>query len=77
MVTSARKKKKVDVMVKGAMKVSGAAGASKNFVEELAETCAEPGEVMTSPDLRVSDIKKIPFSLLSTRIILRLVWLRN
>lgn len=52
MVTSARKKKKVDVMVKGAMKVSGAAGASKNFVEELAETCAEPGEVMTSPDLR-------------------------
>jgi hypothetical protein len=38
-------------MAKDATKASGAAGTSDKFVEELAETCAKPGEVMTSPDL--------------------------
>lgn len=38
--------------MKGLAKTSGVAKASGKFVEELAETCAEPGEVMTLPDLR-------------------------
>jgi hypothetical protein len=71
-------------MAKGATKVSGADGASDKFVEELAETCAELGEVMTSLDLRKTSSrmprviwgewhKKIPFLWLPARIILCLV----
>jgi hypothetical protein len=33
------------------MRVLGGSKASRCFVEELAETCARPGDVMTSPDL--------------------------
>lgn len=51
-VTIARKKKKVEVKARGAAKASGAPGALKGFVEELAETCTEPREVMTSLDLQ-------------------------
>ena len=51
-ITATRKKQKVEVEVKVTTKKSGAMGASKGFVEELAETCAELREVMTSPDLR-------------------------
>ena len=48
-ITATRKRKVVEV--KGITKTSGVSRASKGFVEELAETCAEPGEVMTSPNL--------------------------
>jgi hypothetical protein len=51
-VTTVRKKRKVDVMAKGVTKVSWVAGASDKFVAELAETFAELGEVMTLPDLQ-------------------------
>jgi hypothetical protein len=33
--------------------------ASRCFVEELAEMCAGPGEVMTSPDLRESSSRML------------------
>jgi hypothetical protein len=51
-VTAMRKKRKVDVMVKGMTKISRVVGASDKFVEELAEMCVESGEVMTLPDLQ-------------------------
>lgn len=51
-ITAMRKKRKVEV--KGTMKTSGVVGASKGFVEELAKTCAQLGEVMISPDLQKS-----------------------
>jgi hypothetical protein len=51
-VTTARTMKKVEVKARGVTKASGAPGALKGFVEELAETCTEPREVMTSPDLQ-------------------------
>jgi hypothetical protein len=47
-VTVTRKRK---LEVKGTMKASRVSRASRGFVEELVETCAEPGEVMTSLDL--------------------------
>jgi hypothetical protein len=51
--------RKIKVEVKGTMKASGFLRASRGFVEELAETCAEPGEVMTSPDLRKSSSRML------------------
>lgn len=51
-VTAARKKKKVEVKVKGTTKASEAARALEGFVHELTETCANPGEVMTLSDLQ-------------------------
>lgn len=85
--TAVRKKRKVDAKAKDVMNVSGVAGASNRFVEDLAETCAEPWEVMTSPNLQVASSrllkvtggewhKKILFPWLLVRIILRLLWLR-
>jgi hypothetical protein len=53
------KKKKVKVMVKGATKASEATRASDEFVEELAETCVELEEVMTSPDLRKTSLQML------------------
>jgi hypothetical protein len=47
-----RKNRRVEDKKKGLAKTSRVAGASDRFVEELAEMCAEPGEVMTSSDLR-------------------------
>jgi hypothetical protein len=47
-----RKKKRVESKTKGLARTSGVAKASNKFVEELTEMCAEPGEVMTLPDLR-------------------------
>lgn len=51
MAMAVRKKRRVDAEKKGLAKTSRVAGASDRFVEELANTCAKPGEVMTSPNL--------------------------
>jgi hypothetical protein len=54
-----KEEEKVEVEVKVTTKKSGAMGASEGFVEELAETCAEPREVMTSHDLQKSSSRML------------------
>jgi hypothetical protein len=51
-VVAATRKRKVEV--KRTMKAWGIWRVSTDFVEELAEMCAELGAVMTLPDLRQS-----------------------
>jgi hypothetical protein len=51
-VIAATRKRKMEV--KGMMRAIWGLKASRCFPEELAETCAVPREVMTSPDLRES-----------------------
>jgi hypothetical protein len=46
-VVATTRKRKIEV--KGTMKALGGSRASMGFVEELVETCARPGEVMTLP----------------------------
>jgi hypothetical protein len=48
-VPPTRKMRKVDAKAKGPARATRVAEASDIFAEELADTCTEPGEVMTLP----------------------------
>jgi hypothetical protein len=51
-IVAVTRKRKIEV--KGMMKASGISRASRGFIEELVATCTDPGEFMTSPNLRKS-----------------------
>jgi hypothetical protein len=83
-VIAATRKRKIEE--KGIERLMARPSASWCFIEELAGTCAGPGEVMTSSDLRetssrmlkvtrVSGIGRIPFPGPPAMTTLRLVWL--
>jgi hypothetical protein len=85
-VSLVRKRRKVETKTKALARAAGVVEASNKFVEELVETCAEPGEVMSSPVLReasarmlkvtrVSGVEMTAFLWLPTRTILHLFWL--
>lgn len=51
-----KRRKKVETRARGPTRGSK---VSDSFIEELAETCAEPGEVMTSPALQEASARML------------------